>query len=61
MKVKELIEKLQRCNPEAIVVTNAYFEFIEVTSVDSNFADGFDSLPADSEFRKFGPSVVEII
>lgn len=61
MKVKDLIAELQKCDPEATVIREGDISFLEVKKVDGDWADGFNSLPADSEFRKFGPSVVEII
>jgi len=35
MKVKELIEKLQECNPEAVVVKSEDFEYCVVGTVHS--------------------------
>jgi hypothetical protein len=44
MKTRELIEFLQKCDPEAIVIANFAFEGLtEVLTVERKFEGGFDS------------------
>lgn len=37
MKVKELIEALQKCNQEAVVVKSADWDYVSIGTVSENF------------------------
>lgn len=52
MKVKELIEILQKADPEAYVVYYAMFQGLEEVKVVQNYADGIGSVGSRMSFEK---------